>query len=115
MLSELIDKIEVYHAEIIDGVKTQRLNIHYNCVGLIEIPTEIQLSEPEVVIQTRRVVAVDVARVCRDYVRFSEWLVFLEEYSVRFISLEDVCLKQKQSADWKLISQFPYQHSDWWR
>ena len=38
MLSELIEKIEVFHAEKIDGVTVQRLNIYYHCVGEIEIP-----------------------------------------------------------------------------
>ena len=38
MLNELIEKIEVFNAEKIDGVWEQRLRIHYNCVGVIEIP-----------------------------------------------------------------------------
>ena len=38
MLSELIEKIEVFHAEKVGGVTVQRLNIHYHCVGEIEIP-----------------------------------------------------------------------------
>jgi len=56
MLSELIEKIEVCNAEKISGVKTQRLVIHYNCVGNIEIPDFIP--EPEVRIDTRKGVAV---------------------------------------------------------
>ena len=38
MLNELIEKIEVFNAEKIDGVWEQRLRIHYNCVGVIEDP-----------------------------------------------------------------------------
>ena len=38
MLNELVEKIEVFNAEKIDGVWEQRLRIHYNCVGTIEIP-----------------------------------------------------------------------------
>ena len=40
MLNELIEKIEVYQAEEIDGKRIQRLKIHYNCIAgvLIEIP-----------------------------------------------------------------------------
>ena len=38
MLNELVEKIEVYHAEKTDGVWEQRLLIHYNCVGEITIP-----------------------------------------------------------------------------
>ena len=37
MLNELIDKIKVFNAEKIDGVWEQRLRIHYNCIGMIEI------------------------------------------------------------------------------
>ena len=38
MLNEFIEKIEVFNAEKVDGVWEQRLRIHYNCVGVIEIP-----------------------------------------------------------------------------
>ncbi len=56
MLTELIEYIEVHHAEKIDGVHVQKIRIHYNCVGSIEIPE--MLPEPEVLIQTRKGVAV---------------------------------------------------------
>jgi hypothetical protein len=58
MLSELVDYIEVYQAEKIDGVHRQKLKIHYNCVGSIEIPDILPLPQPEVLIQTRKGVAV---------------------------------------------------------
>jgi DNA invertase Pin-like site-specific DNA recombinase len=58
MLSELVDYIEVYQAEKIDGVHVQKLKIHYNCVGSIEIPNVLPLQQPEVLIQTRKGVAV---------------------------------------------------------
>ena len=48
MLNELVEKIEVFNAEKIDGVWEQRLRIHYNCVGTIEIPTVLPLPIPEV-------------------------------------------------------------------
>ncbi|MFR8780691.1 MAG: DUF4368 domain-containing protein [Oscillospiraceae bacterium] len=37
MLNELVEKIEVFNAEKVNGVWEQRLRIHYNCVGTIEI------------------------------------------------------------------------------
>ena len=46
MLNELVEKIEVFNAEKIDGVWEQRLRIHYNCVGTIEIPTVLPLPIP---------------------------------------------------------------------
>ena len=61
MLNELIDKIEVFNAEKIDGVWEQRLRIHYNCVGTIEIPTVLPLPIPEVSVNTRKGVVVNYA------------------------------------------------------
>ena len=61
MLNELIEKIEVFNAEKIDGVWEQRLRIHYNCVGVIEIPELIPLPAPEVSVNTRKGVVVNYA------------------------------------------------------
>ena len=54
MLSELIEKIEVFHAEKVDGVTVQRLNIHYHCVGEIEIPESAEIPAVETTIHTRQ-------------------------------------------------------------
>ena len=61
MLNELIEKIEVFNAEKIDGVWEQRLRIHYNCVGGIEISELIPLPAPEVSVNTRKGVVVNYA------------------------------------------------------
>lgn len=61
MLNELIDKIEVYQAEKIDGKKVQRLKIHYNCIGAIEIPDFEKLPQNNVSIHTRQGVDVQYA------------------------------------------------------
>ena len=61
MLNERIEKIEVFNAEKIDGVWEQRLRIHYNCVGTIEIPTVLPLPIPEVSVNTRKGVVVNYA------------------------------------------------------
>ncbi len=61
MLNELVEKIEVFNAEKIDGVWEQRLHIHYNCVGTIEIPTVLPLPIPEVSVNTRKGVVVNYA------------------------------------------------------
>ena len=61
MLNELIEKIEVFNAEKIDGVWAQRLRIHYNCVGTIEIPTVLPLPIPEVSVNTKKGVVVNYA------------------------------------------------------
>ena len=54
MLNELVEKIEVYNAERIDGEWVQRLRIHYNCVGEMNIPNEPALSIPAVTVNTRK-------------------------------------------------------------
>ncbi len=61
MLNELIEKIEVFNAEKIDGVWVQRLRIHYNCVGAIEIPKVLPLPIPNVTVNTRKGVFVNYA------------------------------------------------------
>ena len=58
MLNELVEKIEVYNAEKIDGEWVQRLRIHYNCVGEMNIPNEPALPIPAVTVNTRKVVFV---------------------------------------------------------
>ncbi len=59
MLNELIEKIEVYHAQKVDGRWEQRLTIHYNCIGPIHIPDI--LPHPEVSVNTRKGVVVNYA------------------------------------------------------
>ena len=54
MLNELVGKIEVYNAEKIDGEWVQRLRIHYNCVGEMNIPNEPALPIPAVTVNTRK-------------------------------------------------------------
>ena len=54
MLNELVEKIEVYNAEKIDGEWIQRLRIHYNCVGEMNIPNEPALPIPAVTVNTRK-------------------------------------------------------------
>ena len=61
MLNELVEKIEVFHAEKVNGVWEQRLRIHYNCVGTIEIPSALPLPTPDVSVNTRKGVVVNYA------------------------------------------------------
>lgn len=61
MLNELIQKIEVFNAEKVEGVWQQRLIIHYNCIGSIEIPEVLLLPAPEVSVSTRKGVTVSYA------------------------------------------------------
>ena len=58
MLNGLIDHIEIHQSEKIDGVHAQKLTIHYNCAGKIDIPNVLPLPQPEVLIQTRKGVAI---------------------------------------------------------
>lgn len=58
MLNELIERIDVHQAEKVDGVHVQKLTIHYNCVGTLEIPDIFPLQKPDILIQTRKGVAI---------------------------------------------------------
>ena len=58
MVTELIEHIEVHHTEKIDGVKTQKLVIYYNCIGSIEIPDEVPIPEADITMKTRKGVEV---------------------------------------------------------
>ena len=48
-------------AEKVNGIWEQRLRIHYNCVGTIEIPSTLPLPTPDVSVNTRKGVAVNYA------------------------------------------------------
>jgi DNA invertase Pin-like site-specific DNA recombinase len=52
MLNELVERIEVYHAEKVDGLNVQRVIIHYHCIGALEIPGTLPL--PEITMNTRK-------------------------------------------------------------
>jgi DNA invertase Pin-like site-specific DNA recombinase len=58
MLNELVHHIEVYHAEKVESVHVQKLTIHYNCIGTIDVPDIPYLAPQKVQIQTRKGVAV---------------------------------------------------------
>ena len=61
MVSELIDHIEVYHAEKQDGVTNQQVVIHYNCIGAFEVPDRRKIPEADIIMETRKGVAVSYA------------------------------------------------------
>jgi hypothetical protein len=54
MLNELIEKIEVYQYENIDGKNVQKIKIHYTCIGTLDIPNLDLVPENNVIIQTRQ-------------------------------------------------------------
>ena len=66
MLNELVEKIEVFQVEKIDGKNVQKIKIHYTCIGALEIPNLDRISENNSVIHTRQ--GVDVIFVPRESV-----------------------------------------------
>ena len=58
MVTELIDHIDVYHAEQDAMGKTQRIVIHYNCIGAFEVPDRRKIQSAEIAMKTRKGVAV---------------------------------------------------------
>ena len=61
MVAELIDHIEVYHAEKQDGITNQRVVIHYNCIGAFDVPDRRKIPEADIIMETRKGVAVSYA------------------------------------------------------
>ena len=61
MVSELIDHIDAYHAEKQDGVTNQQVVIHYNCIGAFEVPDRRKIPEADIIMETRKGVAVSYA------------------------------------------------------
>lgn len=54
MLNELIEKIEVFQTEIVDGKRTQKIVIYYNCIGAVSIPKDVPVPNVEVTLGTRQ-------------------------------------------------------------
>ena len=61
MVGELIDQIDVYHAEKRDGVTNQRVVIHYNCIGAFDVPDRRKIPEAAIIMETRKGVALSYA------------------------------------------------------
>ena len=61
VLNELIDHIEVYPAVKEDGVTNQRVTIHYNCIGAFEVPDRRKIPERDILLETRKGVALSYA------------------------------------------------------
>jgi hypothetical protein len=57
MVTELIDHIEVFHAERVNGVITQKIIIHYNCIGVFEVPSRESILDYEISVEARKGVA----------------------------------------------------------
>ena len=58
MVAELIEHIDVYHAEKQDGITTQKIVIHYNCIGPFVVPDRKDIPELDILMETRKGVAV---------------------------------------------------------
>ena len=61
MVADLIDHIEVYHAEKQDGITNQRVVIHYNCIGAFDVPDRRKIPEADIIMETRKGVALSYA------------------------------------------------------
>jgi len=54
MVTELIDHIVVFHAERVDGIINQQIIVHYNCIGPFEVPAWENISDFDILIETRK-------------------------------------------------------------
>jgi len=57
ILREFVDRIVVHNRQRVDGVDEQKVEIFYNCVGKIEIPDLKKIPQTEILIPTRKGVA----------------------------------------------------------
>lgn len=58
MLNELVERIEVFHAEKVTGEHRQKIRIIYNCIGSIDIPELPNVSDCTIQMQARKGVMV---------------------------------------------------------
>lgn len=61
MVAELIDHIEVYHAEKQDGITNQRVVIYYNCIVAFDVPDRRKIPEVDMIMEMRKGVALSYA------------------------------------------------------
>jgi hypothetical protein len=57
LLRELIDHIDVYHAEKVGGQTIQQIMIFYNCIGAFTVPERKNIPEADIRLKTRKGVA----------------------------------------------------------
>ena len=57
MVTELIDHVDVYHAERINGEITQDVRIYYNCIGALDVPDWKNIPDFDILLETRKGVA----------------------------------------------------------
>ena len=61
MVAELIDHIEVYHAEKQDGITNQCVVIYYNCIGAFDVLDRRKILEADITMGMRKGVALSCA------------------------------------------------------
>ena len=54
MVTELINHIDVYHAQRVDGLISQKIIVHYNCIGVFDIPDWKDVPDFDIMIETRK-------------------------------------------------------------
>jgi len=54
MVTELIDHIVVYHAERVNGIISQKIVIHYNCIGAFDVPDWENIPDFDIFVETRK-------------------------------------------------------------
>ena len=57
----MVAELEVYHAEKQDGVTNQRVVIYYNCIGAFDVPDRRKIPEADIIMETRKGVALSYA------------------------------------------------------
>lgn len=61
ILRELIESIDIYHAEKVNGITSQQITIYFNCIGAITLPDMERRNEPAISLKTRKGVELNYA------------------------------------------------------
>ena len=61
MVGELIGHIDAYPTVKEDGITNQRVVIFYNCIGAFEVPDRRKIPEADIIMETRKGVALSYA------------------------------------------------------
>jgi len=54
IVNRFIDKIVIHHAVRINGSITQNIEVYYNCVGVLDVPTADDIRDKEISLETRK-------------------------------------------------------------
>ncbi len=111
MVVELIQYIDVYPAVDEGGITNQRVTVHYNCICAFEVPDRRKISERDILLETRKGVALSYAPTHRSLYKlgnkkaeyhqqtFSDPLMILLMVGVARLELAASCSQSRRATN----------------